>query len=288
MKELFRPWNPRGATAELVDQCIGITEEYMGQGYRLTLRQLYYQLVSRDIIPNTDRDYKKLSSYCTRARLAGMLDWDAIEDRARRPHRHSEYDDLADLAKAALYSYRLPRWETQPEYAELWVEKDALASVLTPIADNYHVTLMVNRGYSSASAMKQSAERLRPWAEERPCTIFYLGDLDPSGEDMVRDIRERLREFEVFVDVQKVALTMDQVNEYGPPPNPAKLTDPRAAAFVAEFGTSSWEVDALQPAVLTEIIEGAFDGIVDIDAMEEVKQREEEDKEKLLEAVGKL
>lgn len=287
MLEYFRDWQPRGTTIQLVAQCINITEEYMQQGYRLTLRQLYYQLVSRDIIPNTDKSYKKLSSYCTRARLAGLLDWDAIEDRARRPHRHTEFDDLSDLAKAALHSYRLPRWGTQPQYAELWVEKDALASVLTPIADNYHVTLMVNRGYSSASAMKQSAERFREW-EDRECTIFYLGDLDPSGEDMVRDISDRMQEFGIWVDVEKVALTMEQVEEYQPPPNPAKLTDPRAAAFVVKYGTSSWEVDALQPALLTEIIETAFDSVIDHAAMEEVKLREAEDKEKLLKAVGEF
>lgn len=287
MKEHFRDWKPVTATRELVAQCVSITEEYMLQGYTLTLRQLYYQLVARDIVPNTEQSYRRISQYCTRARLAGMMDWDAIEDRARQPHRHPQFEDLAELAHAALHSYRLERWKSQPEYAELWVEKDALASVLRPLADEYHVTLMINRGYSSASAMKDCAERIRLW-DDRYCTIFYLGDLDPSGEDMVRDIQTRMNEFDVRVNVQKIALTMEQVEEHQPPPNPAKLTDPRSEAFIAEFGNSSWEVDALTPPVLSAIIRDALDGVIDADEMEAIKQRESADKKRLREAVDEI
>jgi hypothetical protein len=146
---------------------------------------------------------------------------------------------------------------------------------------------MVNRGYSSASAMKESAERFRR-ENYREGVLLYLGDLDPSGEDMVRDIRERMDMFGVYIEVEKIALTYAQVQQHKPPPNPAKLTDPRAEEFVEKYGTSSWEVDALPPAVLEQIISEAIEDVLDLDQMQEIKDREEEDKEKLVAAVEAL
>ena len=284
-REEFKSVNFRQKSLDLIRQCNDIIDDYMGQSLRLTLRQLYYQLVSRNIIPNKDREYKNLSSLVSDARLSGLMDWSAIEDRVRVPRQQNEYADLDELAKAALASYRLPRWEGQNAYVELWVEKDALAGVLSPLAREFHVTMMVNRGYSSQSAMYESAQRLG--AESNPM-IFYLGDHDPSGEDMVRDISERFTMFGVYVDVRKIALTMAQIRQYNPPPNPAKVSDPRAAEYVAKHGASSWEVDALPPNVLSQLIRNEFVAVVDQDLMDAVKRREEVDKVELRKAVAKL
>ena len=286
-REKFRDWKPKPASVELVVKCNEIIKEL--SSYQLTLRQLYYQLVSRNLVANTERSYQNLSALVTKARMAGLMDWSAIEDRVRQPDLPPQWNSVADLVDTALSAYRLPRWEGQDTYCELWVEKDALASVLSPLARQYHVTLMVNRGYSSASAMKASAERFREYADWKPCVLFYLGDLDPSGEDMVRDIADRMEEFDIKdLDVQKIALTYDQVQYYKPPPNPAKLTDPRAEAFVAKYGTSSWEVDALAPAVLTQIISDAIEGVLDQPLMDDIMEREEEHKEKLREAAENI
>jgi hypothetical protein len=283
--ETFRYWKPKQDTLMLVAHCVNIIEEL--SAYKLTLRQLYYQLVSRNIIPNVERSYKNLSRVVTRARLAGLLDWSAIEDRVRQPDLPLEYDNLQDLVYWSLQSYRLPRWKGQEYYAELWVEKDALASVLRPLAQKYHVVLMVNRGYSSASAMYDSAKRFLHHRDQ-DCTLFYLGDLDPSGEDMVRDIRERLLELDAPVRVEKIALTMDQVQEYDPPPNPAKMTDPRAADFISKYGTESWEVDALPPAVLEQLISEKIESVLDLELYAEVINQEEKDKMKLRDYVEGL
>lgn len=275
-----------------IQQCNEIIEEYQAQGLTLTLRQLYYQLVSRDVIPNVERSYKNLSALVTDARMAGVMDWDAIEDRVRQPQIPLEFQNMKHRIDSALRNYRLPRWDGQEHYVELWVEKDALAGVLQPIALEYHITLMVNRGYSSASAMYESAQRFIEGAD-RPssggpltCVLLYLGDHDPSGEDMVRDVGERLGTFEAEVDVRKIALTMQQVKRYKPPPNPAKLSDPRAAAYVAEHGGSSWEVDALPPNVLARLIRAELDTLVDRRRMDAVVEREEQDKELLRKAVA--
>ncbi len=281
--ELYRHWSPSGETLHLVRECRDIIDEL--SEYKLTLRQLYYQLVSRALIPNEEKSYKKLSRLVTRARLGCLLDWSAIEDRVRKPVLPLEFTGLPDLVETAIDWYRLPRWTNQSHYVELWVEKDALASVLRPLADKYHVTLMVNRGYSSASAMYDAAKRFKAHRDKEHWLLLYLGDLDPSGEDMVRDIRERLLEFEASVPVEKIALTMDQVRQYDPPPNPAKLTDSRAADFIAKYGNSSWEVDALPPSVLEELISSAIEGVMDMELYNEAIRMEEEDKQTLRDLV---
>lgn len=277
MRETFREIKFRPDSLERIELCNQIIEDYQEQGLRLTLRQLYYQLVTKNAVMNTERSYKNLSTLVSDARLAGVMDWDAIEDRVRAPRYQSEFLDLQDLIDSSITCYRLPRWEGQPYYAELWVEKDALAGVLSPLAAEFHVTLMVNRGYSSQSAMYESAQRFMN--SDRDPILFYLGDHDPSGEDMVRDIEERLRMFGVdTIIVIKLALTMEQVKKYNPPPNPAKIDDPRAAAYIREHGNYSWEVDALPPELLTKIIRGKFNSIIDKDLMDEIINREESDK----------
>ncbi len=290
MREKFQTINLRAAALDTVQHCNRIIAGYQQQGLKLTLRQLYYQLVHRNIIKNNQREYKRLSSVISDARLSGLIDWNAIEDRIRRPIAANEYRDLKQLVDAALYSYRLPRWSTQDNYVELWVEKDALAGVLEPLAREYHVTLMVNRGYSSQSAMYESAARFKAKQDESlNLSLIYLGDFDPSGEDMVRDISERLEMFGVDdLTVTKVALTRDQIDEFEPPPNPAKISDPRAQKFIAEHGSSSWEVDALPPEELQRIIREAFDEIVDQDAMQVIIDKETSDKAALSKAVKKI
>lgn len=328
-KEKFRSVKFRPESLERIVRLRDIVEEYQQQGLRLTARQLYYQCVSRDIVPNTPAEYKKLTALLTDARYAGMIDWSAIEDRGREPSTPSEWDTPAELVESALRAYRLPRWKGQDTYVELWVEKQALAGVLAPIAREFHATLMVNKGYSSASAMKESADRIkaattidqellddilarmngthgldeddeeRREAKEylhenihdaiRTAVVLYLGDHDPSGEDMVRDIQARLEEFGVFdLRVEKIGLTMTQVKQYNPPPNPAKITDPRAKDYIAKFGNSSWEVDALPPQVLTRLIRAGFAKHIDKGLMDEVKAREELDKELLRKATAQM
>lgn len=324
--ERFRTVNFRPESRAKIVQMDTIVDEYQQQGLRLTARQLYYQFVSRDLIPNTPAEYKKLTALLTDARYAGLIDWDAIEDRGRAPSTPSEWNGLKELTESALRAYRLPRWKGQGSYVELWVEKQALAGVLEPLAREFHATLMVNKGYSSASAMKESAERIKraaiidndlnddirdridnaeegssEWDEAmtymrlhieaavRPPIVLYLGDHDPSGEDMVRDIHDRLKEFGVvWLKVEKIALTTAQVKQYNPPPNPAKLTDPRAAQYIAKHGPKSWEVDALPPNVLAQIVRHAFGQHVDKRKMDAVKKQEELDKKRLRKAVEAL
>lgn len=258
-----------------------ICEEYAAEGYKLTLRQLYYQLVKANVIPNNQREYSKLSNLLKKGRMAGEVDWDIIEDRIRQPYIPYYVSDIEDAVNDTINQYRLDRMSDQSVYIEVWVEKDALSGVLKRITEKYHVRLMVNRGYSSCSAMYDAAKRIKRYDSDKECFILYLGDHDPSGMDMDRDIQVRLNEFESIVHVKRVALTSDQVKQYNPPPNPAKFQDPRASAYIAKFGRTSWEVDALNPKTLHQMLKDEIESLIDMEKFKEQLRQEERDKNKL-------
>lgn len=267
MNQKFRDWKPTNAVRQLLSRVDQIINQYQAAGYKLTLRQLYYQLVARDIIPNTLQSYTKLGTMLVNARMAGLVDWDAIEDRVRRPQRNPEWEDIEEFMDSVIPQFRIKRHSGQEHHVELWTEKDALTSILKPITDEYHAYLMVNRGYSSASAMYAAANRLRHYQDlwgQQPI-LLYLGDHDPSGLDMDRDIRDRLAEFGVDVNIIRIGLTKDQINQYNPPPNPAKITDPRANNYIAQYGPLSWEVDALEPNVLDALVRTKIEEHMDVD-----------------------
>lgn len=266
-----------------------IIEEYAEEGYKLTLRQLYYQLVSRDIIPNKVQEYAKLSALLVKGRMAGSVDWEAIEDRIRVPFLPYWVLDVEDAIKDTVEQYRLNRQKGQDVYIELWVEKDALSGVLKRITAKYHINLMVNRGYSSCTAMHDAYERLKREEKQGKQTyILYLGDHDPSGLDMIRDIRDRLEEFGVVPKVIPIGLTREQINQHSPPPNPAKITDPRAKWYIEEHGITSWEVDALNPKVLHQLVRDNVEKLIDMDLFNEQINKEESDKKRILEISNRL
>ena len=172
-QQYLEPKNWSGKKREIFENIIRVVDDFSSQGYRMTLRQLYYQLVSQDIIPNRQSEYAKLSTLLTEARMYGLIDWNFIEDRTRVPKRHGQWDDINDIVQSAIKQYRRDRWNDQDNYLEVWVEKDALSGVLLPITEKYHVHLMVNRGYSSASAMHESALRFIEQEENDKQTHIY-------------------------------------------------------------------------------------------------------------------
>ena len=282
MKENFTDWVPRSQTNRaLLVAAVGVIEEYEAQGYRLTLRQLYYQLVARDIIPNRQVWYKRLGEVVSNGRLGGYIDWDSIVDHGRTPVMPPEWASPQDILEAAAAGYRLDRWDGQEHHVEVWCEKDALSSVIEPVCGRYHVRFLANRGYSSSTAMYEAAQRFveaRDWG--RAPVVIYLGDHDPSGIDMSRDVDDRLELLtrQYGVQVVRLALNYDQVEEYQPPPNPTKLTDSRSPTYVAQYGLESWELDALDPAVLDGLVSGAIEQFLDQELYGEMLEREETDK----------
>jgi hypothetical protein len=253
---------------ELITKANAIIEEYALQGFELTLRQLYYQFVSRDFIQNNMRAYKNLGDVINDARLAGLVDWEAIVDRTRNLQAQAHWSNPAEIVEACATQFRLDKWSTQPKRVEVWIEKDALVGVIEGVCKELDVAYFSCRGYTSQSEMWSAAMRLKKYYRGgQPPIIFHLGDHDPSGKDMTRDITDRLQEFSgVPVVVERLALNMPQIEQYNPPPNPAKMTDSRAEDYVAEFGDESWELDALEPAVIATLIRDSVYGVRDADA----------------------
>ena len=301
MKHQFRKIRLSKSNKERLEVINSIIEDYQSQGYVLTLRQLYYQLVSRDVIPNKAAEYSKLSTLLKEGRMGGVVDWNAIEDRVRKPSRPYWVHWVADALRDTVNQYMLDRMDDQDVYIEVWVEKDALSGVLKRVTNKYGINIMVNRWYSSASAMFDSFERFKDaYNNDKSIVILYLGDYDPSGMDMIRDIRDRIKEFyewyknledashseyddysDMDFTVTPIALTREQITKYNPPPNPAKRTDPRSKWFIDEHGTSSWEVDALKPEILNTILTDAIIDLIDIEKFQKKLDQEKVDKARI-------
>jgi hypothetical protein len=235
-----------------------ICASYRAQGYDLTLRQLYYQFVARDLIPNSDRSYKNLGNTVNAARLAGLIDWNYIVDRTRNLRDQPHWRDPEQIVEAVAAQYLTDRWANQPTYVEVWVEKDALVGVIASACTPLDVPYFSCRGYTSQSELWGAAQRIiRRNNRGQKAVVVHLGDHDPSGIDMSRDIADRFDLFGAAATVQRIALNRDQVDRYQPPPNPAKLTDSRAKGYISAHGRHSWELDALDPTTLAALIRSA-------------------------------
>lgn len=280
MKIEYVAWTPkRAADQEKIERADQVCRSYAAQGFTLTLRQLYYQFVSRDWIPNKDEEYKRLGDLVSKARRAGLLDWDHIVDRGRHLSGNTHWDSPAEIIRSAAYGYQIDTWDDQDSRVEVWVEKEALVDVIGRPARTWDVDWFACKGYVSDSSIWQAGRRLAGYVRRgQDPIVLHLGDHDPSGMDMSRDIEERLRLFMGDgghrLDVRRIALNMDQIEAYAPPPNPAKVTDSRSGAYIDQYGDSSWELDALDPTVLAGLIDDEIAGIVDMDLLDEQRARQ--------------
>lgn len=268
--------NFRPSTLALIETANVIIYEYAQQRFSLTLRQLYYQMVARDIIPNRQTEYKRLGRIIADARLAGFIDWHAIEDRTRNLRGNSHWRSPSHMMKGVIQSYKIDKWAKQPRRIEVWIEKDALVGVIDGICCELDVNYFSCRGYTSASEMWRSGQRLAGYIQNgQDPLIVHLGDHDPSGIDMTRDIRERLEMFAGCpIAISRIALNMDQIKQYNPPPNPAKITDSRAGGYIEIHGYDSWELDALEPSVIVNLIRDEVEAVRDTDLWDEAVEIE--------------
>lgn len=270
MLEKFVDKNFRAEALAMIAKANEIITEYQAQGFTLTLRQLYYQFVARALIPNKQAEYKRLGSIVSDARLAGLIDWDAIEDRTRRLNSLSTWANPAEIVGAIAEQYMEDLWLDQKRHVEVWIEKDALLGVVEPVCNKWRVPYFACRGYASQSAQYEAGQRIQRDAAryQRRTLILHLGDHDPSGIDMTRDNGDRLSMFSdtgigSLVDVKRTALNFDQVEQYNPPPNPTKDTDVRSAGYRARFGEECWELDALDPTVIDALVEREILAVLD-------------------------
>ena len=236
--------------------------------YRPTLRQIFYRLVAALLIPNIEIAYKSLSRTLTVARERGIVDSLALADRIRESHGgdygwENPQDFITEQAEGFAKAWELytrPLWTSQQILPILWVEKDALYPAVSQIADRYRVKVYQARGYSSYSQVYEAAREFK----SANLSVVYLSDFDPSGEDMPRDIKERLEKYGAgkFI-LKKLALTKEQIRNYGLPPMPAKKSDPRFKTFAKSYGDRAVELDALPPDELETIIVKEIENHID-------------------------
>jgi len=241
----------------------------------MTVRQVYYQLVSRQVIKNNRSEYQAVSNALVKARQEGIIPWGWIEDRLRRPRSVGMWDDLADFSEMAVRAYRRDVWASQDNYLEVWLEKDALSGIFENVLNAYGVTLNVGRGYDGWDSIYNAAGR---FSRRDNTAILYFGDLDPSGEDMVRSLTERLGFFNCRPEIIKSALNPDDVKRYNLPPAFTKTTDTRSAAYIKEFGNIAVELDALPANVLQTRLKNEIEARLDMAALDQVRELEQADK----------
>lgn len=288
MKYAYKEMNFRKDTLKLIELINSIIDTYRRQGFVLSVRQLYYQLVARALIENTEKSYKRIASIINDGRIGGLIDWDAIEDRGRDVEIRTRWTSGAQIVRAAADGYHMDQWVGQQSRVFVIVEKAALAGVLGGICRQYDVPLLAARGYPSVSIVREMVrDHFLPAIRksDQTITILHLGDHDPSGIDMTRDLTERIGMFlerdQFEADINRIALTMPQIEDKAPPPNPAKTTDSRFADYMKIYGTESWELDALEPAFLVDLVRAQVEAQIDWGQWNERREHIEQIREKL-------
>lgn len=305
MKIVYQQIRMRSASLALVDICNRIIEEYTAAGYKLTLRQLYYHLLSRGVLKSNQKEYNRLTDIVNNGRMAGLIDWDLLEDRTRKVRSIAHFESPEEGLTALHQQYHIDKWLDQPVRPEVWVEKDALVGVIDGICKELDVACLSCRGYCSQSEMWAAAQRFAERAEYGQKTrVIYLGDHDPSGLDMSRDIKDRITTFmqydgcEKDFSLERIAITKEQAEASGMPGIPIKLGrgsgepgdsakkgDARAKAYLKEHGALGWELDALPPDMLVGLARTAVSKLRDDELFTEAEEEETEQRA-LLEKVA--
>ena len=288
-KVCFIPKDFRKSSVELIEFMNTLIESYQDQGYTLTVRQLYYQLVARDVIPNDLNSYKRTAAIINDAKLAGLIDWDAIEDRTRDFIVRSRWNSVSSILDSCVRSFHMNMWQEQEYQVYVVVEKEALVGVLERTCNTYDVPLLAARGYPSSSVLYDFEQsHIIHKSMHKQHIIIHLGDHDPSGIDMTRDLTERLNLLcggPVNLAVERIALNYDQIEELRPPKNPAKDTDSRFESYRKKFGSSSWELDALSPQFLNDLVESKINEFIDFDEWD-LRKSEISSKKRQLQAIS--
>lgn len=275
----------RQDSLDLIATISAILNEYIRAGYNLTVRTLYYQLVARGVIPNTEKSYKNITNLVNDARNAGLLDWEAISDGGRAFRNRPHWNSGQEILRGAAHGFYMDHWANQDDRVFCIIEKDALRSIVAGTCHQWDVPLLAAKGYASASVIRDFVKYTAiPAAKAgQEIVILHMGDHDPSGIDMSRDLEERINlysEGTFLVNFRRLALNMDQIEAFNPPPNPAKVTDSRFQGYSEIYGDESWELDALSPSVTNNLLSEKIQEHIDTafwdakeDQIQEVKKK---------------
>lgn len=245
-------------TATLIRTAGVILEEQ----HPMTIRQLFYRLVSVGAVQNTPKDYHVVIRLMTKARMDERIDFDYIVDRSRPEYKSTVWEDTAAFTESVMRGYRRDYWNNQPRHVEVWVEKDAIIGSIEPITSELGVIIRVGRGYVSTTKVHDIAEYFH--TIRKPITVFYLGDHDPSGKNIEVDLYQRLIDSCCFFEFERLAIFGEDIKSFNLPPLRIKDTDTRASKFKDEHGSQCVELDALPPDELRSRLQTAIVQLIDI------------------------
>jgi hypothetical protein len=265
----------------------------------LTVRQIYYQVVSKGVIPNSSSYYVSISRALTKARGEGLVSWNAIDDRSRRFIDLSGYTNTKKFLDITLSQwlglYNRDLLQTQDKYIEIWTEKDALSTLFEKVASRYTIPVAVNRGFASTTFMNNYRNRIRHHIGKK-FIILYFGDMDPSGMYMTFDIEKRLYRLGMDnVEVKRITLNPGDNDRYNLLDNPNSFAskNPNTPWFIENYGQVGYELDALPPQILQEKTKTSIENELDMDkfniqvALSKNDTKElEELKKKILESIN--
>lgn len=294
-------------------ELIPVVNEILDQyDFSLTVRQIYYRLISDpfNLFENTKSNYTGFGRILTKAREKEDVDWTRIEDRTRQSiggEESIEEETPEEFLQVYIWalkncwqSYDKKMWLSQQNFTEVWVEKDALSSLVSQACQKYRVLVFPSRGFSSFTKVKEGIRRLYKNTEiisknaddpirNKPTYILHLADHDPSGLIMTEDLRNRFSKYKAnFIEVERIGLNIEQVRQFNLRPNPIKSADSRSAEYSRSFGTDCWELDALPPDELQKIIAAKIKNYTDPEAWEVTEKEIEEGKRQIKARLAKL
>jgi hypothetical protein len=246
-------------TTEIINRAAEILEAE----HPMTTRQLFYRLASAKVIPNTHKHYKLTSRLMTKARDDGRVSFEWIVDRSRPEYRPRAFDDVNQYADVVKRAYRKDYWYTQPNYTEVWTEKDAIIGSIEPVTEELGIRVRVCRGFMSTTRAHEIATYFQ--RIDKPITVFYVGDHDPSGRMIEQDLFHRIRVdyHSGWFDLKRLAIFAEDIQAFNLPPLRIKDGDTRASSFRAKYGQECVELDALPPDELRRRIREAVTGLID-------------------------
>ena len=248
-----------------------------------TVRGMYYRMVSKGFLPKDDRAYNLVQQTLLRMRREGLLPWRWITDSSRRVLGYARFGDMADYGQYVANNYRKDYWQDSPVNVEVWCEKDSMQGVIASVVlREFGLELHVSKGQSSASYLYEAAESIRE--DGRPTVVYILSDFDPAGFRIAEKIEAGLREHmpeDQELTAHRVAVSYEQVLEYGLITREVKKTDADATEFMARYGDVSCELEAMQASTLRRLLSEQLESHMDKDRLRVLKLVEEQEREGL-------
>lgn len=273
------------ASRELIDAAYSILAEIRPA----TVRAVCYRLFALGLIPNMGKNAtSRVSRLLVDGREDDSIPWGWLVDETRSPEYIASWEKPDDLIRAAVSQYRKDYWADQPNRVEVWSEKGTVRGTIAPVLDEMGVTFRVQHGYGSATAVYNAAQD--SMTSDKPLTVLYIGDWDPSGLHMSEvDLPKRIERYNGLITFRRIALSAADVGPGTAIPHfeaETKAKDSRYAWFRERYGTRCWELDALSPVSLRDRVRDAIIDLLDLPKWARAIEVEKVERDSMAEFLG--